>query len=162
MGKKANELTSIAKIVDDSLQRAFQVADDLESELEDNKKIIMQLQLQLKRAEQKNIQLENAIERKDKQVEKANKERRKMQYEIKRINHHQLANTEANRKRIGKVVAWLRNMSGLSQREYGALFYETQQNVQKLESGFYSVERTFEHIEAVKKANEKEMIYLEK
>lgn len=162
MGKKANELTSIAKIVDDSLQRAFQVASDLENELEDKNKQIMQLQLQLKRAEQKNIQLENALERKDKQVEKANKEKRAMLYEIKRINHHQLANTEANRKRIGKVVAWLRVMSGLSQREYGALFYETQQNVQKLESGFYSVERTFEHIEAVKKANEKELIYLEK
>lgn len=162
MARKANEIAAIAKAVDEGLQKAFQVASDLESELEEKNKQIMQLQLQLKRAEQKNIQLESSLERKDKHVDKANKEKRKMLYEIKRINHHQLANTEANRKRIGKVVAWLRNMSGLSQREYGALFYETQQNVQKLESGFYSVERTFEHIEAVKKANEKELIYLEK
>jgi hypothetical protein len=162
MSRKANEIVSIAKLVDDSLQKAFQVAEGLESELEEKNKQIMQLQLQLKRAEQKNMQLENALERKDKQVEKANKEKRNMLYEIKRINHHQLANSEVNRKRIGKVVAWLRSMSGLSQREYGALFYETQQNIQKLENGFYSVERTFEHIEAVKKANEKELIYLEK
>lgn len=162
MGKKANELTSIAKLVDESLQKAFQVASDLESELEEKNKEIMQLQLKLKREEQKNIQLENALERKEKHVDKANNEKRAMQYEIKRINHHQLANTEANRKRIGKVVAWLRSMSGFSQREYGALFYETQQNIQKLETGFYSVERTFEHIEAVKKANQKELIYLEK
>lgn len=162
MSRKANELTVIAKMVDEGLQKAFQVADDLESELEEKNKQIMQLQLQLKRAEQKSVQLENALERKEKQVEKANKEKRKMLYEIKRINHHQLANSETNRKRIGKVVAWLRSMSGLSQREYGALFYETQQNVQKLENGFYSVERTFEHIEVVKKANEKELIYLEK
>jgi predicted RNase H-like nuclease (RuvC/YqgF family) len=162
MGRKANELTAIAKAVDEGLQKAFMLVDSLESDLEEKDKQILKLQLQLKAEKTKNEQLEKTLGRKERTIDKLNIEKRTLLYEIKRINNHQLANTKENRKRIGKVVAWLRNMSGMSQREYGALFYETQQNVQKLESGFYSVERTFEHIEAVKKANEKELIYLEK
>jgi len=162
MARKANELASIAKLVDDSLQKAFQVAEGLESQLEEKDKQILKLQLQLKAEQAKSAQLEKALGKKDRTIESLSKDKRSLLYDIKKLNNHQLANTKENRKRIGNVVAWLRAMSGLSQREYGAIFYETQQNIQKLETGFYSVERTFEHIEAVKKANQKELIYLEK